>query len=215
MANTKTKIKAQSVETATLPGVVEANYVLTIGNENVNVYVITCTGKRISGSSNGLLGEISGQAVTENLTVKSNGKGWTIPRGSLAIIKGNITTQTFHWYGGKISTKKLLDVIGNYEAVKAYYTFFDSGVRMTSNISLTEKVFEWMINYAQDAKLRIGYVIAAIAAHDRATLSYAKKYMKKLKKDGATVTADVADIDKTLADLTEALTDDGEVVYSD
>lgn len=208
MANEKRKPKASTVEAAALAGVVESEYTLNISNEDIKVSVVRVAGKRISGN-NGLLGEITGQALLDDVIVKSNGKGWTLHEGGIAIIKGDITSKKLHCYGGKLSTKKLLDVIGNYEAVKAYYTFYDSNTKMSTNLSINEKIFEWMLRYAEDAKISIGYIVSAIAAHDKATLSYAKKFMKKLRKDGNTVNSTVEDIDNTIKVLND-LTDHGD-----
>lgn len=204
--NKAQKIKAQKVEVATLPGIVEDRYVLTIGNEDVNVEVIKTDGKRIAGNE-GLLGEITAQYVNSDILVKSNGKGWRIPEGDIVIVKGNITKRALHFYGGKLSTKKLLDIIGNYEAVKAYYTFCNCGETFSSNICAEEKIFMWLEKYASENNISIGYAISAVVAHDKAVTSYAKKFMKKLRKEGTKV-ADLAEgleeVSEDLADLTEA-----------
>lgn len=207
MATAKTKaekIKAQKVEVSTIPGTVEDEYVLTIGNEDVDIKVIKTTGKRIAGN-NGLLGEITGQYVNSDILVKSNGKAWRIPEGNIVIVKGDITRRALHCYGGKLSTKKLLDVIGNYEAVRAYYTFCNTGYTFNSNICLEEKIFEWLESYSKEAKISIAYIISAIIAHDKAMAKYAKKFMKKLRKEGTKVedlAEGVEELEAQLADLT-------------
>ena len=214
MATAKTKeakIKTQKVEVSTIPGVMEDKYVLTIGDEDVDIKVVKTTGKRIAGN-NGLLGEITGQYAADNILVKSNVKCWRIDIGDIVIIKGDITSRKIHCYGGKLSTKKLLDVIGNYEAVRAYYTFCNSGCTFNSNICLEEKILEWMEEYSKEAKISIAYVISAIVAHDKAMAKYAKKFIKTLRKEGTKV-ADLAEgieeVTEELADLT-ALTEEEE-----
>ena len=208
MANVKSKekkLKTQAVEVSALPGTVETSYTLQFGNDSVSVFVVRTTGKRIAGT-NGLLGEISAQATTSNIVVKSNGKSWAIPDGCIVVAKGDITRRALHCYGGKLSTKKLLDVITNYEAAKAYYTFFDYPDNEThSNIGLDEKIFSWMEEYASEAKIGIGYVISAVLAHDKAITKYAKKFMKELRKNGTKINdleEGVEELEAQLADLT-------------
>lgn len=210
MSNVKCKekkIKAQAIEVSMLPGNVETSYTLQFGNDSVNVFVVSTTGKRIAGI-NGLLGEISAQATTSNIVVKSNGKSWTIPEGCIIVTKGDVTKRALHCYGGKLTTKKLLDVITNYEAAKAYYTFFDYDNETHSNIGMEEQIFTWMEAYASEVKIGIEYIISAVLAHDKAITKYAKKFMKELRKNGTKISDLEEGVEELKAQLADLICDD-------
>lgn len=146
--------------------------------EPVKVSTIEIDAKNVS-SKRGLLAPITAGVIgAEKVTYACGNKRFTAKKGDVVVLQGTAATAFFGGF-----TRKELDIIGSYEAAKAYYIFSASFAGAChTNLDIEAKAVEYLATTCSNEGYWRSTVFNALKKHDQKILKNSKKYYSKYLK---------------------------------
>lgn len=177
----KKKANNKTLEITTpvnLPGELIQSYNATFGNETVTVSVISVDAKYVA-SKKGLVAPVTGAAVTASqVRYVCGNKSFIAHAGDVVVLVGKKADALLTGF-----SKKELDIIAQYEAAKAYWSFIGPMTgAVRSNLEVEEKAIAYLASTCSNEGYWRSTVFNALKKHDTKIRTLEKKFYKKVVK---------------------------------